>query len=126
MLTQYTAASLVAENRVLAHPASIDSIPTSGSQEDHVSMGWGSARKLNVVLDNTTRVLAVELMCAAAGTEQRAPLRPAPGTAAILAAVRTRVPPVEGDRPPSPDIEAAADLITEGALDAIVRNEERA
>jgi histidine ammonia-lyase len=121
MLTQYTAASLVAENRVLAHPASIDSIPTSGSQEDHVSMGWGAARKLDDVLDNTTRVLAIELICAAVGVEQRAPLLPAAGTGAVLDAVRSVVPPLVGDRPPSPDIEAAARLITDGGLDPIVK-----
>jgi histidine ammonia-lyase len=126
MLAQYTAASLVAESRVLAHPASIDSIPTSGSQEDHVSMGWGSARKLGGILDNITRVLAIELICAAEGTDQRAPLRPARGTGAVLAAIRTRVAPLDGDRPPSPDIEAAAQLITEGGLDPIVHLEEQA
>ena len=82
MLAQYTAAALVAESRVLAHPASIDSIPTSGSQEDHVSMGWGAARKLNDVIDNITRVIAVELICAAQGAEQRSPLEPANGRAA--------------------------------------------
>ena len=71
MLAQYTAAALVAENRVLSHPASIESIPTSGSQEDHVSMGWGAGRKLWEVLANTSRVLAVELLCAAQGTEAR-------------------------------------------------------
>jgi histidine ammonia-lyase len=123
MLAQYTAAALVAENRILAHPASVDSIPTSGSQEDHVSMGWGAARKLNDVLANTTRVLAVELVCAAVGTEQRAPLKPAPGTEAVLAAVRTKVPPLVGDRPPAPDIEHAAELIAAGAFDAIVPEE---
>ena len=121
MLAQYTAAALVAESRLLAHPASIDSIPTSGSQEDHVSMGWGAGRKLNTVLGNITRVLAIELICATEGTEQRAPLRPAAGTAAVVDAVRTVVSPRAGDRPPNPDIEAAARLIEEGGLDAIVR-----
>ncbi len=124
MLAQYTAAALVAENRVLAHPASIESIPTSGSQEDHVSMGWGAARKLDEVLDNTTRVLAIELICAAEGTEQRAPLRPAAGTTRVLAAVRSAVPPLEGDRPPGPAIEAVARLVTDGGLDPIVHSEE--
>ena len=124
MLAQYTAAALVAESRVLAHPASIDSIPTSGSQEDHVSMGWGAARKLVDVIANITLVLAVELICAAEGTEQRAPLQPAPGTAAVLAAVRGGVPALEGDRPPSPDIEAAAGLITDGSIGAAVHREE--
>jgi histidine ammonia-lyase len=118
MLAQYTAAALVAENRVLSHPASVESIPTSGSQEDHVSMGWGAGRKLGDVLTNTGRVLAVELVCAAQGCEQRAPLRPAPGTGAVLAAVRGVVPPLREDRPPGPDIEAVAQLIERGGLGA--------
>lgn len=116
MLAQYTAAALVAENRVLSHPASVESIPTSGSQEDHVSMGWGAGRKLREVLTNTENVLAVELVCAAQGCEQRRPLRPGPGTEAVLRAVRTVVPPLDGDRPPGKDIEAAAALIRSGRL----------
>lgn len=115
MLTQYTAAAIVAENRVLSHPASVESIPTSGLQEDHVSMGWGAARKLDTVLTNTARVLAVELMCAAQGVEQRA-LSPADGTAAIAATVRTVCRPLTEDRPPGPDIERIAELIEQGRL----------
>jgi len=115
MLTQYTAAAIVAENRVLSHPASVESIPTSGLQEDHVSMGWGAARKLTTVIDNTDLVLAVELMCAAQGVEQRSPA-PAPGTASILATVRTVCAPLVADRPPGPDIEAIADLIAAGGF----------
>lgn len=118
MLAQYTAAALVAENRVLSHPASVESIPTSGSQEDHVSMGWGAGRKLNDVLRNTANVIAVELVCAAQGCEQRAPLEPAPGTRAILDAVRTVVPPLIADRPVGVDIEAAARLIEGGGIAA--------
>jgi len=116
MLAQYTAAALVAENRVLSHPASVESIPTSGSQEDHVSMGWGAARKLGDVLTNTEHVLAVELVCAAQGCQQRRPLQPAPGSRWVLDEVRSVVPPLEGDRPPGPDIEAAAALIESGRL----------
>lgn len=120
MLTQYTAAALVAENRVLSHPASIESIPTSGLQEDYVSMGWGAGRKLADVLWNTARVIAVELLCAAQGTEQRAPLRPAPGTAVVLDAVRSVAPPLVADRPVGSDIEAVAALIEGDAFsDAI-------
>jgi histidine ammonia-lyase len=118
MLAQYTAAALVAENRVLSHPASVESIPTSGSQEDHVSMGWGAGRKLNDVLRNTTNVIAVELVCAAQGCEQRAPLEPAQGTRAILDAVRTVVPPLIADRPVGTEIEAAARLIEGGGITA--------
>ena len=113
MLAQYTAAAIVAENRVLSHPASVESIPTSGLQEDHVSMGWGAARKLDTVIENTERVIAVELMCAAQGVEQR-PLAPAPGTSAITEAVRTVCSPLVADRPPGPDIEAIAELIAAG------------
>jgi histidine ammonia-lyase len=118
MLAQYTAAALVAENRVLSHPASVESIPTSGSQEDHVSMGWGAARKLNDILTNTANVLAVELVCAAQGCEQRAPLEPAPGTMAILRAGRSAGPPLVADRPVGADIEAAAALIEAGGITA--------
>ena len=117
MLAQYTAAALVAENRVLSHPASIESIPTSGSQEDHVSMGWGAGRKLWEVLANTSRVLAVELLCAAQGTEARLPLRPAPGTAAVLAAIRRRVPPLTEDRVLADEIEIVAQMIESGELE---------
>jgi histidine ammonia-lyase len=120
MLAQYTAASLVAENRVLAHPASIDSIPTSGLQEDHVSMGWGAGRKLFDVLANTERVIAVELVCAAAGAEHRAPMRPGRGTAALVDLVRTVVPPLGDDRPVGRDIEAAAALIRDGEVSAAI------
>jgi histidine ammonia-lyase len=120
MLAQYTAAALVAENRVLSHPASVESIPTSGSQEDHVSMGWGAGRKMWQVLDNTARVLAVEILCAVEGLSRRGPLRPGRGTGAAAAAVREIVPPLETDRPPGPEIEAVARLVEDGALVAAV------
>ncbi len=120
MLAQYTAAALVAENRVLSHPASVESIPTSGLQEDHVSMGWGAGRKLAMVLDNTARVLAVELLCAAQGMELRAPLRPAVATADALAALRTVVPSLDDDRPIGGDIEAVAAAVEDGLFDAVV------
>jgi histidine ammonia-lyase len=119
MIAQYTAAALVAENRVLCHPASVDSIPTSGLQEDHVSMGWGAGRKLGTVLDNVTRVLAVELLCAAEGIDKRAPLRPGAGGAAVHEVVRSVVPPLAHDRPPGPAIEAIAALIEAGEFDRI-------
>lgn len=115
MLTQYTAAALVAENRVLSHPASVESIPTSGSQEDHVSMGWGAGRKLHTVLDNTARIVAVELLCAAEGIRYRAP-EPAAGTAAALAAIRAEVPPLQDDRSVAADLETIARLIEDGTL----------
>ncbi len=115
MITQYTAAAIVAENRVLAHPASVESIPTSGLQEDHVSMGWGAARKLDQIITNTERVVAVELMCAAQGVEQRQ-LDPAPGTARVHDHVRSVCPPLVTDRPPGPDIERIADLVGTGVF----------
>ncbi|MDX1690936.1 MAG: histidine ammonia-lyase [Acidimicrobiia bacterium] len=120
MLTQYTAAALVAENRVLSHPASVESIPTSGSQEDHVSMGWGAGRKLDGVLTNTARVVAVEILCAVEGVGHRAPLRPGTGSRAAVDAVRSVVPPLERDRSPAPAIEAIAELIVDGSLEAAV------
>jgi histidine ammonia-lyase len=115
MITQYTAAAIVAENKVLAHPASVESIPTSGMQEDHVSMGWGAARKLNIVLTNTARVIAIELMCAAQGVEQR-PLDPAPGTSRIRDTVRSVCPALVDDRPTGRDIMSIASLIESGAF----------
>jgi histidine ammonia-lyase len=116
MLAQYTQAAIVAENRRLAAPASVDSLPTSAMQEDHVSMGWGAARKLRAVLANLGRILAVELTCAARGIELRAPLRPAPGTAAVLACVRERVPGPGPDRYLSPELAAAEELVGSGAV----------
>ncbi len=122
MIAQYTAAALVAENRVLAHPASIDSIPTSGLQEDHVSMGWGAGRKLGSVVDNVTKVLAIELLCAAEGVDHRGPLRPGAGTAAVHGLVRAIVAPLTDDRPPGPSIEALAGAIADGAVAAAVES----
>ncbi|MGD2044141.1 MAG: histidine ammonia-lyase [Acidimicrobiia bacterium] len=120
MITQYLQAALVAENKVLAHPASVDSVPTSGGQEDHVSMGWGAGKKLLEIVTNVRRVLAVEILCAVSGIEHRAPLTPAPGTAALIGAVRDRVPPLEGDREPAADVEAVAELIESGAIAELV------
>lgn len=116
MLTQYTSAALVAENRVLSNPASVQSIPTSGSQEDHVSMGWGAGRKLSQVLDNAARVVAIEALCAAEGIDYRAPLRPSAATAAAVAAIRERVPRLTTDRSLAADIESVASLVLTGAL----------
>jgi histidine ammonia-lyase len=116
MLAQYTAAALVAENRVLSHPASVESIPTSGLQEDHVSMGWGAGRKLHEVLANTANVLAVEIMCAVAAVQHRQPLQPGEGTGAVCRLIRDHVAPLEDDRPIGPDIETIARLIEAGEL----------
>ncbi len=120
MLAHYSQAAMVAENRRLAAPASVDSIPTSAMQEDHVSMGWGAARKLRVAVANLGRILAIEIVCAARGLDLRAPLRPAPGTAAALSALRERVPGPGPDRWLGPELAAAEELVSSGALLAAV------
>ncbi len=120
MLAHYAQAAIVAENRRQAVPASVDSLPTSAMQEDHVSMGWGAARKLRVAVDGLRRVLAVELVCAARGLDLRAPLAPGPGTGAALACVRRRVPGPGPDRFVAPDLEAVEALIASGELLAAV------
>jgi histidine ammonia-lyase len=116
MVAQYTAASLVAENRRLAAPASVDSVPTSGMQEDHVSMGWGAALKLRTVLDNLNSILAVELVAAARALDLRAPLVPAPATAAVRDLVRKHIAGVGPDRVVAPELAAAEALIRSGAV----------
>jgi histidine ammonia-lyase len=116
MLTQYTAASLVAENRRLSLPASTDSIPTSGMQEDHVSLGWSAGRKLRRSLANLERILAIELLVAAAGIEARAPVAPAPRTGAAVARLRERVAAMPTDRFLAADLEDTRQLVADGAL----------
>ena len=117
MIVQYTQAAMVAENRRLAAPASVDSIPTSAMQEDHVSMGWSAARKLRRAVANLGRILACELVCAARGLDLRAPLRPATGTAAAVAALRVAGVPGEGpDRWQSPELAVAEQLVMSGHL----------
>jgi histidine ammonia-lyase len=120
MLAHYAQAAIVAENRRQAVPASVDTMPTSAMQEDHVSMGWGAARKLRVAVANLRRILTVELACAARGLDLRAPLRPGPGTAAALACVRERVDGPGPDRFVAPDLAAAEALIGSGELLAAV------
>jgi histidine ammonia-lyase len=116
MVAQYTAAALVAENRRLAAPASVDSVPTSGMQEDHVSMGWGAALKLRTVLDNVTSILAVELCASARAQEMRRPLEPSPATSSVRDALRKRVAGVGPDRVVAPELAAAEQLIRSGAV----------
>jgi histidine ammonia-lyase len=116
MLPQYTAAALVAENKVLCHPACVDSIPTSLGQEDHVSMGATSAVKAMRVLDNAETVAAVELMTAAQAMDYRAPLRPGVGPAAAHAEIRTEIPHAEGDRLFGRDIAAGLSLLRSGRV----------
>jgi histidine ammonia-lyase len=111
MIAQYTQAALVSENKRLAVPASVDSIPSSAMQEDHVSMGWHAARKLRKLVDNLRRVIAIELVTAARGIEMRAPLKPSPVTGALLAKLRKEVPGVGPDRFLAPELEAAERLL---------------
>ncbi|MCP2258727.1 histidine ammonia-lyase [Streptoalloteichus tenebrarius] len=120
MIAQYTQAAIVSELKRLAVPASVDSIPSSAMQEDHVSMGWSAARKLRRALDGMTTVLAVELLTAARALDLRAPLRPAPATAAAVAALREHVAGPGSDRHLAPEIAAAEELIRSGALLAAV------
>ncbi len=116
MIAQVASASLVSENKVLCHPASVDSIPSSAGKEDHVSMGSVSARKLAMVVRNTRNALAIEVMTACAGVDQRAPTAPSRGVAAALGAVRERVAPMTADRPLYRDIEALGSLVSSGDL----------
>jgi histidine ammonia-lyase len=116
MIAQVTSASLVSENKVLCHPASVDSIPSSAGKEDHVSMGSVSAKKLRDVVANVRACLAIEIMTAAAGLDQRAPLKPSRGVAAALTAVRARVAPMTGDRPLYRDIESTSVLLASREL----------
>ena len=118
MIAQYTQAGLVSELKRLAAPASVDSIPSSAMQEDHVSMGWAGARKLRRAVDALTRVLAIELLTAARGIELRAPIEPAAATGAVITALRAAVPGSGPDRHLAPEIEAAVDLVRSGAIRA--------
>jgi len=114
MIAQYTQAAIVSELKRLAVPASVDSIPSSAMQEDHVSMGWSAARKLRRAVDGLTRVLAVELLTAARALDLRAPLTPAPATAAVVAGLRTSVAAPGPDRFLAPEIEAAVAYVASG------------
>jgi histidine ammonia-lyase len=116
MITQYTAAALVNESKTLAHPSSVDSIPTGANQEDHVSMGATSALHLREVLDRAANVLAIEALCAAQGLDFRAPTRPGVGVARAHARVRRFVPHLAEDRTPAPDIAALRELVASGGL----------
>jgi len=116
MILQYTAASLVSENKVLAHPASVDSIPTSANQEDHVSMGTIAARQVSEILENVRHVLAIELLAAAQGVDFLAPDLPGEGTGAVHAAVRSLVPHLDEDRILSTDIMKISEAIRSSAI----------
>ncbi len=121
MIAQYTQAGVVSELKRLANPASVDSIPSSAMQEDHVSMGWSAARKLRRAVNGLTTVLAIEYLTAARALDLRAPLTPAPATARAVALLRERVPGPGPDRHLAPDIAAAEDIVRSPALAEVVR-----
>jgi histidine ammonia-lyase len=116
MISHYTAATLAEENRRLAAPASVGSLPASAMQEDHNSMGWSAGRKLRQVLKNLERILAIEALCAAQALELRAPLKPGPATSTILKRIRRDVPFTEKDRFLAPDLRKAEELVRTGEL----------
>jgi histidine ammonia-lyase len=122
MIAQYTQAGLVSENKRLATPASVDSIPSSAMQEDHVSMGWSAARKLRKVVENLSRILAIELVTAARAVEFRAGLQPSPAAASVIKTLREVVPGVGPDRWLSPELEAAVSLVQSGNVVAAARS----
>jgi histidine ammonia-lyase len=123
MIPQYVAAALVSENKVLAHPASVDSIPTSAGQEDHVSMGNAAGLKALRVLDNAERALAIELLAGTQAIEFLAPLTPGEGVRAVHDAVRALSPRLVEDRSLSGDIELVADAIRSGVIVAAAESE---
>lgn len=114
MIAQVAAASLVSENKVLAHPASVDSIPSSANREDHVSMGMTAALKARSIVDNVRNILAVEGLCASAGVDERMPNHPGRGVRTAHARVRDVVAPLTDDRPPAPDIRKISELLKPG------------
>jgi len=115
-MAQVTAAALTSECKILAHPASVDSIPTGAGKEDHVSMGMTAALKASDVVGHATHVVAIELMCAAQAIDLRRPLKSSPPLEAVHAAIRSRVARLDSDRPLTPDIEALAALLKQRAI----------
>lgn len=121
MIAQYTQAGLVSENKRLATPASVDSIPSSGMQEDHVSMGWSAARKLRKVVENLSRILAIELVTSARAIEFRKGLAPSPAAVSVIETLRAVVPGIGPDRWLSPELEAAVKLVQSGKVVAAAK-----
>jgi histidine ammonia-lyase len=117
MLAQVTAAALASEIKTLAHPASVDSIPTSANREDHVSMSMGAALKAERALQLATRVIGVEILCACQAIDLLAPLKTSASLDRVHTRVRSIVPRLAGDRPPAPDIEAISQMIDDGSLE---------
>jgi histidine ammonia-lyase len=123
MVPQVTAAALVSENKMLAHPASVDSIPTSANQEDHVSMATHGARRVLEMADNAAAVIGIELLAAAQGLEFHRPMRSSRPLERAVRLVRSRVPPYGVDRFFAPDIEAAKKLVISGQMRALLDDE---
>ena len=121
MIAHVTAAALASENKSLAHPASVDSLPTSANQEDHVSMATFAARRLQSMIDNVAHILAIEWLAAAQGIEFLRPLASSPAIEGALALLRREVPPLGDDRHLAPDIERATTLVRSGALSSALR-----
>jgi histidine ammonia-lyase len=119
MIAHVAAAALLSECKVLAHPASVDSVPTSGGKEDHVSMGMTAALKLRQIVENVEQILAIELLCAAQGLDFRKPLRPGKQIEQVLAMIRTIVPRLDADRPPATDINQLVQAIREDMFGAV-------
>jgi histidine ammonia-lyase len=121
MIAHVTAAALASENKSLAHPASVDSLPTSANQEDHVSMATFAARRLRSMIDNTAHILGIELLAAAQGVDFLRPLTTSPALEDAHALLRAASPPVDVDRVLAPDIERATALVTDGSLSRVFR-----
>ena len=120
MEAQVVAASLASENKALAHPSCVDSIPTSANQEDHVSMATYAARRLTPMADNSATIVAIELLAAAQGLEFRRPLKSSKALEKVHAVIRVVVPALDEDRYMAPDIEAAKSLVQSGAFDRLM------
>ncbi len=120
MIAQVTAAALASENKTLAHPASVDSLPTSANQEDHVSMATFAARKMYEIADNVANIIAIELLCAAQGVELRAPLKTSPKAQKAIDIIRTKAAFYEKDRYMASDINGIQSLILSGALNSLI------
>jgi histidine ammonia-lyase len=116
MIPQVTAAALVSENKQKAYPASVDSIPTSANQEDHVSMAAHGARRLLEMVENAKAVIGIELLAAAQGCDFHAPLASSPALEAVRAALRAEIPHLVDDRHFHPDIEVAIRMVSSGAV----------
>ena len=121
MIAQYTQAALVSENKRLASPASVDSIPSSAMQEDHVSMGWSAARKLRKAITNLSHIIAIELVTAARAIELRAPLQPSPISQKVIEELRKYVGGTGPDRYLSPELRAAQEFVISGKVTSVLQ-----